>query len=161
MKKFIIDDRSGWEYELKGEQYYPTGRVMKNGVMTPDEIPDDNEPKEEKPIGVWGCGSPVEISAVGRSTDRGGSRDRRHLRYIRQYKKSLYFELFVSGKLNAYLADINAQAEDSFPLLVKEMAAREGVTEKHKVEDQMAWVQRMNNIRERATEIVNRELIFT
>ena len=69
--------------------------------------------------------------------------------------------MFVSGKLNAYLADINAQAEDSFPRLVKEMAAREGVTEKLKVENQMAWVQRMNNIRERATEIVNRELIFT
>ena len=140
MKKFIIDDRSGWEYELKGEQYYPTGRIMKNGVMTPSEPPEDNGPGEEKPIGVWG---------------------QRHLRYIRQYKKSLYFELFVSGKLNAYLADINAQAEDSFPRLVKEMAAREGVTEKLKVENQMAWVQRMNNIRERATEIVNRELIFT
>ena len=55
MKKFIIDDRSGWEYELKGEQYYPTGRIMKNGVMTPSEPPEDNGPGEEKPIGVWGA----------------------------------------------------------------------------------------------------------
>ena len=140
MKKFIIDERNGWEYELIGEQYYPTGRVMKNGALTPSEPPEDNEPEEEKPIGVWG---------------------QRHLRYIRQYKKSLYFDLFVSGKLNTYLADINAHAEDSFSRLVKEMATLEDVTEKLKAENQMAWVQRMNNIRERATEIVNRELIFT
>ena len=140
MEKSIIDERTGWEYELIGEQYYPTGRVMKNGVMTPSELPEGNGPGEEKPIGVWG---------------------RRHLRYIRQYKKSLYLDLFTSGKLNAYLDDIDAHAEDSFSRLVKEMAAQEGVTEKLKAENQMAWVQRMNNIRERATEIVNRELIFT
>ena len=66
----------------------------------------------------------------------------------------------MSGTLNAYLADINAQAEDSFSRLVKETAAQEGVTEKLKAENQMAWVQRMNNIRGRAMEIVNRELIF-
>lgn len=140
MEKYIIDERTGWEYELKCEQYYPTGRVMRNGVMTPSELPEDNGPGEEKPIGVWG---------------------RRHLRYIRQFKKSLYLDLFTSGKLNAYLDDIDAHAEDSFSRLVKEMAAQEGVTEKLKAENQMAWVQRMNNIRERATEIVNRELIFT
>ena len=140
MEKYIIDERTGWEYELIGDQYYPTGRVRRDGALTPSELPEDNEPGEEKPIGVWG---------------------QRHLRYIRQYKKSRYFDLFASGKLNAYLADVNAQAEDFFLRTVKEMATREGVTEKLKVEDQMAWVQRMNNIRERATEIVNRELIFT
>ena len=111
MKKTIIDERTGWEYELIGEQYYPTGRVMRNGALTPSELPEDNGPGEEKPIGVWG---------------------QRHLRYIRQHKKSLYFDLFVSGKLNAYLADIDAQAEDSFSRLVKEMATQEGVTEKLK-----------------------------
>lgn len=139
MEKYIIDERTGWEYELIGEQYYPTGRVVRNSVMTPSEPPEDNGPVEEKPIGVWG---------------------RRHLRYIRQFKKSLYLDLFMSGKLNAYLADIDAQAEDSFPRLVNEMAAQEGVTEKLKAEDQMAWVQRMNNIRERTTEIVNHDLIY-
>ncbi len=139
MEKHIIDERTGWEYELKCEQYYPTGRVMRNGVMTPSELPEGNGPGEEKPIGVWG---------------------RRHLRYIRQFKKSLYLDLFTSGKLNAYLDDIDAHAEDSFSRLVKEMAAQEGVTEKLKAENQMAWVQRMNNIRERATEIVNQDLIY-
>ena len=120
MEKTIIDKRTGWEYELIGEQYYPTGRIMRNGVMTPSEPPEDNEPEEEKPIGVWG---------------------QRHLRYIRQYKKSLYLDLFMSGTLNAYLADINAQAEDSFSRLVKETAAQEGVTEKLKAENQMAWTE--------------------
>ena len=139
MEKTIIDERTGWEYELIGEQYYPTGRVMRNGALTPSEPPEDNEPEEEKPIGVWG---------------------HRHLRYIRQFKKTLYFDLFVSGKLHAYLADIDAQAEESFPRLVNEMATQEGVTERLKAEDQMAWVQRMNNIRERATEIVNHDLIY-
>ena len=139
MEKTIIDERTGWEYELKCEQYYPTGRVMRNGVMTPSELPEDNGPGEEKPIGVWG---------------------RRHLRYIRQFKKSLYLDLFTSGKLNAYLDDIDAHAEDSFSRLVKEMAAQEGVTEKLKAENQMSWVQRMNNIRDRAMEIVNHDLIY-
>ena len=139
MEKTIIDERTGWEYELKGDYYYPTGRVQRNGVLTPSELPEDIGPGEEKSVEIWG---------------------QRHLRYIRQHKKSLYFDLFVSGKLNAYLAEINAQAEDSFSRLVKEMAAREGVAENLKAENQMAWVQRMNNIRERATEIVNRELIF-
>ena len=140
MEKYKIDERAGWEYELKSDYYYPTGRIMKNGMLTPIELPEDDEPDTECHIGVWG---------------------RRHLRFIRQHKKSLYLDLFTSGKLNAYLDDIDAHAEDSFSRLVKEMAAQEGVTEKLKAENQMAWVQRMNNIRERATEIVNRELIFT
>ena len=140
MEKTIINERTGWEYELQGDYYYPTGRVMRNGALTPSELPEDNGPGEEKPIGIWG---------------------QRHLRYIRQYKKSLYLDLFMSGTLKSYLADINVHAEDSFSRLVKEMVAREGVTEKLKADDQMAWVQRMNNIRERVTEIVNRELVFT
>ena len=139
MEKMIIDERTGWEYELIGEQYYPTGRVMRNGVLTPSELPEDNGPGEEKPIGVWG---------------------RRHLRYIRQFKKSLYLDLFLSGKLNAYLADVNAQADDMFARLVIEMAACEGVNEQLKAEAQMRWVGLMNSIRNRAMEIVNHELIF-
>ena len=139
MEKKIIDERTGWEYELIGEQYYPTGRVMRNGVLTPEEKPEENEPEEEYAVGVWG---------------------QRHLNYIRQKKKSLYLDLYMSGRLNAYLADVDAQAEDTFFRLVKEMAAREGVTEQLKAEDQMRWVEMMNNIRNSATEIVNRDLVF-
>ena len=140
MEKIIINEHTGWEYELQGDYYYPTGRVMRNSALTPAEMPEDNAPEEEKSIGSWG---------------------QRHLRYIRQYKKSLYFDLFVSEKLNAYIADVNTQAEDLFLRTVKEMAMQEGMTEKLKTENQMVWVQRMNNVRERATEIVNRALIFT
>ena len=110
MEKTIIDERTGWEYELKGEQYYPTGRVAKNGVMTPAEMPEENAPEEESRfLGIWA---------------------QQHLNYIRRHKKSLYLDLYVSGRLNAYLAEINAQAEDLFLRTVKEMAALEGVTEK-------------------------------
>ena len=96
-------------------------------------------PEEQRPIGVWG---------------------QRHLRYLRQHRKALYKELQINGKLNGYLADVNEQAEDMFFELVKQMAACEGVTEPLKAQDQMLWVQRMNNIRDRAKEVVNSDLIY-
>ena len=139
MEKTIIDEHTGWEYELIGEQYYHTGQVMRDGRLQPETVDTDNGPEEEKPAGVWA---------------------QRHLQYIKQHKKNLYFDLFVSGRLNGYLAEIEAQAEDMFFRVVKEMAAREGVTEALKAEDQMRWVGLMNNIQNRAREIVNRELIF-
>ena len=95
--------------------------------------------EEEKPIGIWG---------------------QRHLRYIKQERKALYTELLTSGRLNTYLADINEQATEQMLLLTKQMAEREGVTEQLKAQNQMLWVQRMNNIRDRAIEIVNHELIY-
>ena len=72
----------------------------------------------------------------------------------------MYFNLYVSGKLNAYLADVNAQATDLLLRLTKEMAEREGVTEQLKAEDQMKWIGAMNNIKNRAMEIINHELIY-
>lgn len=101
IKMTVFDERNGLEYELEGKQYYPTGQVMKNGVMTPLKIPEENEAKKEKYIGVWGHGSLVEISAAGRSADRCGRRDQWHLRYIRQYNKRLYLNLYIPGTLNA------------------------------------------------------------
>lgn len=104
-------------------------------------IAGDDEPAEEsKPIGIWG---------------------RRHLQFIKEYKKALYIELRVTDKLNSYLADINEQADDMFFRLVKDMAKADGITEQLKAENQMAWVGVMENIRNRAMEIVNNELIFT
>lgn len=96
--------------------------------------------KENRLIGVWG---------------------QRHLRYLKQHRKVLYTNLLTSGKLNSYLADIDKQAEDMFLRLVKQMAEREGVSEQLKAENQMEWVGRMNNIRNRAMEIVNAELIYS
>ena len=84
----------------------------------------------------------------------------RHRRYLKTHRKALYTSLFTSGKLNGYLADINRQAEELFFRLVKQMAEAEGVTETLKADDPMEWVGRMNNIRNRATEIVNTEIIL-
>lgn len=83
------------------------------------------------------------------------------MRYLKQHRKTVYTNLLTSGKLNGYLADLNEQAEDMFSRLVKEFAKKEGITEKLKAEDQMLWVQRMNAVRETATEIVNNDLIYT
>lgn len=89
-----------------------------------------------------------------------GLRGQRHARYLTQNHKVLYMNLLTSGKLNSYLADIDEQAEDMFFRLVKQMAEREGVTEQLKAENQMEWVALLNNIRSRATEIVNNEIIY-
>jgi hypothetical protein len=95
--------------------------------------------QEERPVGIWG---------------------QRHLRYIKTERKVLYTELLTSGRLNTYLADINKQATEQMLLLTKQMAEREDVTEQLKAQDQMLWVQRMNNIRDRAMEIVDHDLIY-
>ena len=96
--------------------------------------------QENKPIGVWG---------------------QRHLRYIKQHKRVFYANLLTSCKLNSYLADVDEEAEEMFSRLVKELAEKENVTEELKVSNQMLWVQKMNNIRNRATEVVNVEVIYT
>ena len=103
-------------------------------------LPDLKLPEEKtKPIGIWG---------------------QRHRLYLQEYKTATYTTLLTSGKLNGYLADINEQAEEMFSRLVKQMAEREGVTEQLKSENQLEWVRRMNNIRSRAMEIVNTDLVY-
>ena len=101
-------------------------------------IAGEDEP-EGRPIGIWG---------------------QRHLRYIRKHKVGLYAELLTTGKLNDYLADLNEQAKALFSRLVKQLSEKEGVTEALKAKNQMLWVQRMNNIRSAAMEIVANDLIY-
>lgn len=117
-------------YEQMGGTYHWEGDYL---------IPDLVLLEEDRPIGIWG---------------------QRHLRYIKQERKLLYTELLTSGRLNAYLADINAQADGRMLLLTEQMARREGITEQLKAQYQMAWVQGMNNIKAQAMEIVNHELIY-
>ncbi len=117
--------------EQTGISYTLQGDYYLPDLVLPDE--------EEQPIGLWG---------------------QRHLRYIKQHRKVLYLNLLTSGKLNGYLADLDKQAEEMFSRLVKQMAENEGVTEQLKADNQMEWVARMNNIRSRATEIVNTDLIY-
>ena len=83
-----------------------------------------------------------------------------HRRYLKTHRRALYTSLLTSGKLNGYLADIDRQAEELFSRLVKQMAEAEGVTETLKADDPMEWVGRVNNIRNRATEIINTEIIL-
>ena len=96
--------------------------------------------KEKQPIGIWG---------------------QRHARYLKRYHKILYYNLLSSGKLNAHLAEIDRQAEEMFFRLVKQMAEREGVTERLKAENQMEWVRQMNSIRNRVSQIVYAKIIFS
>ena len=96
--------------------------------------------EEEKTIGIYG---------------------QRHLRYLKEYRRATYTNLLTSGRLNSYLADIDEQAKNMFFRLVKEIAEREGITEKLKAENQMEWVGKMNIIRDRALEVVNNDLIYT
>lgn len=100
----------------------------------------DDEPEEYQPIGIWG---------------------QWHLRYLKEHRRVRYANLLTSGELNAYLADIDRQAEELFLRLVKQMADVEGITEALKANDQMEWVGRMNSCRDRATEIVYHQVIYT
>ena len=117
--------------EQTGISYTLQGDYYLPDLALPDQ--------EDKPIGLWG---------------------QRHLRYIKQHRKILYINLLTSGKLNEHLADTDKQADNMFSRLVKQMAEREGVTEQFKADNQMEWVARMNNIRSRATEIVNGDLLY-
>lgn len=85
----------------------------------------------------------------------------RHRRYLKTHRKVLYTSLLASGKLNSYLADIDRQAEEMFSRLVNQMAKAEGITEVLKAADQLEWVRRMNSVRNRASEIVAKEILFT
>ena len=102
-------------------------------------LPNLELPEEQQTIGVWG---------------------QRHRRYLKEHRRATYTTLLTSGKLNSYLADIDRQAEELFSRLVKQIAEAEGVTEQLKANNQMEWVGRMNNIRDRAMEIVNTEIIY-
>ena len=102
-------------------------------------IPDLTLPEETRPIGRWG---------------------RMHREYLREHKPIQYNCLLLSGKLWTYLADLNEQAQDRLKRMIDQMKATEGITEALKANDPMMWIQRMNNIRNRAEEIILQELIY-
>lgn len=120
-------------FEQSGGTYTQVGEFM---------LPDLSLPAEEKTqahISVWAL---------------------RHKRYLKQNHKVIYYNLLTSGKLNNYIADIESQAQHLFSRLVKDLAEKENRAEELKATDMMLWVRKMNNIRNRATEIVNAELIY-
>ena len=109
---------------------------LQGDYYIPCLVLDDEDPQ---PIGMWG---------------------RKHLRYINEHRPVLHTTLLLSGKLNSHLAEIDNRATEMFDWLVKQLAEKEGITEQLKATDQMAWVGAINNIRNRAEEIVNAEVIF-
>ena len=119
-------------FEQLGGAYTQQGDYLLPNLALPAE-------KDDRPIGIW---------------------VQRRLRYLKQYHKVIYYNLLTSGKLDSHLADIEEQAQRLFLRLVKELAEKEGVTEQLKATNQMAWVRKVNNIRNRATEIVNNEVIY-
>ena len=119
-------------FEQLGGTYTQQGDYLLPNLTLPAE-------KETGNIGVWAL---------------------RHKRYLKQHHKVLYYNLLTSGKLDSHLADIEEQAQQLFLRLLEELAEKEGVTEQLKAADPMVWVRQMNNIRNRATEIVNNEVIY-
>ena len=118
-------------FEEMGGTYTQVGDYLLPDLELPEE--------EQQPIGVWG---------------------QRHRRYLKEHRRATYATLLTSGELNRYLADIDQQAEEMFSRLVKQIAEMEGVTEELKAANPMKWVGRMNNIRNRAMEMVNNDLIY-
>lgn len=118
-------------FEQQGGSYTMQGDYHLPNLLPPTE--------EERPIGVWG---------------------QRRLNYLKHHRKVLYYNLLTSGKLHSHLADIEEQAQDLFSRFVKEYDEKEGITEQLKATDQMKWVQKMNNIRERVIEIINTEVMY-
>lgn len=123
MQRFITDERTGIQYELIGDYYYPCLMI------------------EE----------PSTLSKYGRMRER----------YLREHRKAFYFTLLVSGKLNEHLIQIDTSACNMADYLIKEMAARQGVTEKLKSEDMMRWIRLMNNIQACVDKIVLNDIVYS
>ena len=119
-------------FEEMGGRYEKQGGYLIPCLTLPTE--------KETVIGIWG---------------------QRHLRYLREYRRVTYTNLLTSGRLNAYLADIDRQAQERFETLIEQMKQAQGITEQLKAENALVWVGRMNNIRACAREIVEREIIYT
>lgn len=119
-------------FEQHGGTYTIQGDYRLPNLIPPTE--------EERSIGVWG---------------------QRRLNYLKHHRKVLYYNLLTSGELHSHLADIEEQAQNLFDCLTTDLAQKEGITEQLKATNQMKWVQKMNNIRERVIEIISSELIAT
>ena len=118
-------------FEQQGGTYTMQGDYRLPNLLPPTE--------EERPIGIWG---------------------QRRLHYLKHHRKVLYYNLLTSGKLHSHLADVEEQAQALFSRLVKEYAEKEGITEQLKAIDQIKWVQKMDNIRERVIETVYSDVVF-
>ena len=119
-------------FEEMGGTYIRHGDYLIPALTLPKE-------EEQRVVGLWG---------------------QRHLRYLKEYRRNVYLDLLMSGRLNSYLADIEEQAQERFERLVEQMKQAQGITEQLKVENVLEWIGRMNNIQVCAREIVDKEIIY-
>ena len=119
-------------FEEMGGTYIRHGDYLIPALTLPKE-------EEQRVVGVWG---------------------QRHLQYLKEYRRNVYLELLMNGRLNSYLADIEEQAQERFERLIEQMKQVQGITEQMKAENVWEWVGRMNNIQVCAREIVDKEIIY-
>ena len=150
MERLIIDERTGWKYELVGDYYLLAGTRF-----------EDADPEEDGNAAPDGASTPKTEDAVASERPAIGRFGRSHAAYLKRTQRHVYSQLVAEGKLGTYLAQIDEQANNMLDLLIRQIAELEGVTEQLKAADQMEWVRRMNVIRSRAEEIVNSDLIYT
>ena len=150
MDRYIIDLKTGWKYELVGDYYLPVGTRFEDADPG-DSVSDTPAPAVAPEKGE---SAEQERPAIGRF-------GRAHAAFLKRTQRHIYSQFVAESKLGTYLAQIDEQANAMLELQIRQMAERAGVTEDRKAADQMEWVRRMNNIRNRAEEVVNSELIFT
>ena len=152
MERFITDKRTGITYEWIGDYClpiaFPMGKAKDSGTKAASvsqKVPRKEHTASDSEL--------ADCSVIGRF-------GRAHEAYLKSTQRHVYSQLVAKGRLRTYLVQIDEQANNMLELLIRQMAEREGVTERLKAVDQMEWVRRMNNIRSRATEIVNNDLIY-
>ena len=163
MEKYIYDHANGWWYELVGDYYLPC--VHSEDPTTKPHCHITESHTEEQPVGTRNhhnqshpCRS--NFASEPRTEDQPiGTWGIRHLTYLRTHSPSAYREFLRNGKLNSYLAQINASAQAMFDRLIIQLAKSQGITEQLKAQDEMEWVKSMNTIRHSAEEIVLSEVI--
>lgn len=156
MEKTIIDERTGWKYELVGDYYLPVDMPMDKTLERMPERRACQAAAAMKSI----LEADVQLPAEEETSGRIGRFGRAHAAYLKRTQLNVFSQLVTEGRLESYLAQLDEQANSMLELLIRQMADREGVTEDLKAADQMAWVRRTNSIRNRAEETVISELIY-
>ena len=150
MDKYIVDERTGWKYELVGDYYLLAGTRF-----------EDADPEENRNAAPDVATNPMTEDAATSDRPAIGRFGRAHEVYLKRAHHHVYSQLVAEGRPGTYIAQIDEQANAMLDLLIRQMAVQEGITEQLKATDQMAWVAAMNSIRNRAEEIVKSELIYT
>lgn len=163
MERYTIDLKTGWKYELVGDYYLPIGTRFEIADQATTE--DGRHTENTAAISAALARTTPNIPAADPGAQMSdhpviGRFGRAHAAFLKRTQRHVYSQLAAEGKLGTYFAQIDEQANTMLDLLIRQMAEREGVTENLKANDQMAWVRHMNNIRNRAEEIVSSECIY-